>query len=102
MQVNFYLKQLIIQNFATFRNQTINFRTGFNAIVGETGSGKSLVLDALQLILGGRADKKVVRRDADYSLLEASFQCADPQMREFLEQEGYPMEGTEIIVKRLI
>lgn len=102
MQVNFYLKQLIIQNFATFRNQTINFRTGFNAIVGETGSGKSLVLDALQLILGGRADKKVVRRDADFSLLEASFHCADPLMREFLESEGYPLEGTEIIVKRLI
>jgi DNA repair protein RecN (Recombination protein N) len=102
MIVNFYLKQLIIQNFATFKNQKINFRTGFNAIVGETGSGKSLVLDALQLILGGRADKKVVRRDTEYSLIEASFHCQDSRMHEFLESEGYPIDSSEIVVKRLI
>ena len=63
MDASFYLKNLIIQNFATFKNQTIKFKPGLNAIIGETGSGKSLVLDALQLILGGRADKKVVRRE---------------------------------------
>lgn len=102
MEANFYLKKLIIQNFATFKNQNINFRPGFNAIVGETGSGKSLVLDALQLILGGRADKKVVRRETEYSLLEASFHCMDLSMKEFLEQEGYPIEGKELIIKRLI
>src|SRR6187399_397924 len=102
MEANFYLKQLIIQNFATFKNQTINFRTGFNAIVGETGSGKSLVLDALQLILGGRADKKVVRRETEYSLIEASFHCTDSRMKEFLEQEGYPLDSSEIVIKRLI
>lgn len=102
MEANFYLKQLIIQNFATFKNQRISFRKGFNAIVGETGSGKSLVLDALQLILGGRADKKVVRRETEYSLLEASFYCKDSRMGEFLEQEGYPLEGSEIVIKRLI
>ena len=88
MAANFYLKSLIIQNFATFKNQTINFRPGFNAIVGETGSGKSLVLDALQLILGGRADKKVVRRETEFSLIEAAFFCDDDKVRAFLEHEG--------------
>ena len=102
METTFYLKQLIIQNFATFKNQTIHFRPGFNAIIGETGSGKSLVLDALQLILGARADKKVVRKDTDYSLIEASFQCEDSQVMKFLESEGYPLEGKELIIKRLI
>lgn len=102
MEAIFYLNQLVIQNFATFKNQKINFRKGFNAIVGETGSGKSLVLDALQLILGGRADKKVVRRETEYSLIEASFYCNDERMREFLEQEGFPLEGKEIVIKRLI
>jgi DNA repair protein RecN (Recombination protein N) len=102
MEAHFYLKQLIIQNFATFKNQKISFRTGFNAIVGETGSGKSLVLDALQLILGGRADKKIVRRETEYSLIEASFHCSHSQMKEFLEQEGYPLEDSEIVIKRLI
>ncbi len=98
----FYLKNLQIQNFATFKNQTIKFRPGFNAIVGETGSGKSLVLDALQLILGGRADKKVVRRETDFSLIEAVFRCEDPEIKKFLESEGYPIEGHELIIKRLI
>lgn len=102
MVANFYLKNLIIQNFATFKNQTINFRPGFNAIVGETGSGKSLVLDALQLILGGRADKKVVRRETEYSLIEASFYCDDEKVKKFLEAEGYPIDAHEIVIKRLI
>jgi DNA repair protein RecN (Recombination protein N) len=98
----FYLKQLIIQNFATFKNQTIHFSPGFNAIIGETGSGKSLVLDALQLILGGRADKKIVRKDSDYSLIEASFHCCDKDISSFLASEGYPLEGAEVIIKRMI
>lgn len=102
MDTKFYLKKLLIQNFATFKNQSIEFRPGFNAIIGETGSGKSLVLDALQLILGGRADKKVVRRETDYSLIEASFYCNDHEIQKFLEQEGFPVEGNELIIKRLI
>jgi DNA repair protein RecN (Recombination protein N) len=102
METNFYLRKLIIQNFATFKNQSINFRPGFNAIIGETGSGKSLVLDALQLILGSRADKKVVRKDTDYSLIEASFHCEDQGVVGFLELEGYPIQGKELIIKRLI
>lgn len=102
MDVHFYLKNLIIQNFATFKNQSIRFKPGFNAIIGETGSGKSLVLDALQLILGGRADKKVVRRETEYSLIEANFHCVDEKVQAFLEAEGFPIEGNEIIIKRLI
>ena len=102
MNATFYLKSLVIQNFATFRNQTVRFRPGFNAIVGETGSGKSLLLDALQLILGGRADKRVVRRETEYSLVEATFHCEDPEVREYLLQEGYPVEGKQLIIKRLV
>ncbi|MFP5385461.1 MAG: DNA repair protein RecN [Bacteriovoracia bacterium] len=102
MEASFYLKNLIIQNFATFKNQNIKFKPGFNAIIGETGSGKSLVLDALQLILGGRADKKVVRRETEYSLIEAAFYCSDEKVKGFLESEGFPVEDREIIIKRLI
>lgn len=102
MLPTFFLKTLTIQNFATFRNQVINFKPGLNVIIGETGSGKSLVLDALQLILGSRADKKIVRKDTEYSLLEAVFFCNDQDAKEFLEAEGYPIEGHEVIIKRLI
>lgn len=102
MANDFHLKKLIIQNFATFKNQSIDFKPGFNAIIGETGSGKSLVLDALQLILGARADKKIVRRETEYSLIEASFYCEDENVRSFLETEGFPIEEKEIVIKRLI
>jgi DNA repair protein RecN (Recombination protein N) len=102
MVAKFFLKTLLIQNFATFKNQTIRFKPGLNTITGETGSGKSLVLDALQLILGGRADKKVVRRETDYSLIEACFDCEDPKVKAFLEKEGFPIEEKEIVIKRLI
>ena len=58
---NLFLECLTLKNFATFKDQTIHFGCDLNAIVGETGSGKSLILDALQLVLGHRADKKLVR-----------------------------------------
>jgi DNA repair protein RecN (Recombination protein N) len=102
MEAKFYLKKLIIQNFATFKNQSIHFRPGFNAIIGETGSGKSLVLDALQLILGARSDKKVVRKDTDFSLIEATFHCSDLEVIQFLETEGFPVLESELVIKRLI
>lgn len=102
MEAKFYLKKLIIQNFATFKNQSIHFRPGFNAIIGETGSGKSLVLDALQLILGARSDKKVVRKDTDFSLIEATFHCSDLEVIQFLETEGFPVLEGELVIKRLI
>ena len=102
MDNTFYLDHLVIQNFATFKNQSINFRKGLNTIIGETGSGKSLVLDALQLILGGRADKRVVRKDTDYALIEARFICSDEEVKSFLELEGYPSENNEIVIKRVI
>ena len=98
----FYLKTLVIQNFATFKNQSIEFEQGLNAIVGETGSGKSLVLDALGLILGGRADKKIVRKDTDTACVEARFICHDEKIHKHFQQEGYLIEDNEIIIKRLI
>ena len=58
---NIQLAQLNLQNFATFERQTIDFGDGLNIIIGETGSGKSLILDAIQILLGARADKKLIR-----------------------------------------
>ncbi len=102
MEPNFYLKQLIIQNFATFKNQTIQFHPGLNTIVGETGSGKSLVLDALQLIFGARADKRIVRKNCEFALVEARFSCKDANVKEFLTDLGYPLEEDELTIKRVI
>jgi DNA repair protein RecN (Recombination protein N) len=97
-----YLKSLRLQNFATFENQIINFEAGFNAIVGETGSGKSLILDALQIIFGSRADKKLVRKNAEFSTVEATFYSDDISIKKYFDEIGHPFDGTEIVVKRII
>jgi DNA repair protein RecN (Recombination protein N) len=97
-----FLKSLNLQNFATFENQTVNFSSKFNAIVGETGSGKSLILDALQIIFGARADKKLIRKNAEFSTIEAIFYSNDPKIKSYFNEIGHPYEGNEIVVKRII
>lgn len=97
-----YLDTLRLQNFATFQQEEIKFDKEFNAIIGETGSGKSLLLDALQIVFGQRADKKLVRKGADFAVIEASFCVNDPEVEKYLAKIGHPCEGQEIILKRII
>lgn len=97
-----YLKTLTLQNFATFENQTISFDSKFNAIVGETGSGKSLILDALQIVFGARADKKLIRKNSDFSTIEAVFETQDQSIKSYFNEIGHPFDGHEIVVKKII
>lgn len=97
-----YLKTLNLQNFATFENQEIHFDIKFNAIVGETGSGKSLILDALQIIFGGRADKKLIRKNAEFATIEAVFSSNDESIKSYFNEIGHPFDNNEIVVKRII
>lgn len=96
------LRELNVTNFATFSNQTIKFDKKFNAIIGETGSGKSLILEALQLILGQRADKRIIRKDSDCAIIEATFKCECPRITKYLDELGFPFENQEVVIKRLI
>jgi DNA repair protein RecN (Recombination protein N) len=97
-----YLKSLNLQNFATFENQEIQFDPKFNAIVGETGSGKSLILDALQIIFGARADKKLIRKNAEFSTIEAVFSTNDPKIKAYFNEVGHPFDGSDVVIKRII
>ena len=97
-----YLKSLCLKNFATFENQEISFHHGLNAIIGETGSGKSLIIDALGLILGQRADKKLIRKDAEHATVEAVFQISNPSICAFFKSIDYPIDGNEVVVRRII
>lgn len=96
------LKNLSLKNFATFDDQEIQFENNFNAIVGETGSGKSLILDALQLILGHRADKRLIRKDCDFSIIEATFKCRDSSIKDYFFELGFPFEDEEVLIKRVL
>lgn len=97
-----FLNSLRLNDFATFKNQEINFKNGLNVIVGETGSGKSLILDALQLILGHRADKKLVRKNCEFACIEAEFECTNKEISLYFEELGFPVTNEQIIIKRVI
>ncbi|MCB9094637.1 MAG: AAA family ATPase [Halobacteriovoraceae bacterium] len=96
------LQTLNIQNFATFKNQNINFGEGLNIIIGETGSGKSLILDALQTILGARASKEMVRTQTAFACIEAIFQYEGEDITQYLDELGYPVSDKEIVIKRIL
>ncbi len=67
------LEELRIRNFAIIDSLDLNFAPGFNVITGETGAGKSIMIDALTLLLGGKADNAFVRAGSDKSLVEGIF-----------------------------
>lgn len=71
------LESLHISNYALIHRIDINFSPGFNVITGETGAGKSIILGALSLILGGRADSRVVTNPSAKSVIEASFKLGE-------------------------
>ncbi len=101
MHHSLWLKTLRLQNIATFENQIIHFDPHFNAIIGETGSGKSLIMDALALVLGQRADKKLIRKNAPFALVEAIFAAPGEGVKKYFNDIGFPYED-EIIIKRII
>jgi DNA repair protein RecN (Recombination protein N) len=73
------LKSLYISNYALISELQINFESGFSVITGETGAGKSIILGALSLILGQRADSKTIKADADKCIIEAEFDISGYQ-----------------------
>lgn len=96
------LDSLKMTNFAIFEFQEVTFTPGFNCIVGETGSGKSLIVEALELVFGQRADKKVIRKNSEQCILEAVFLCKDQDIKKFLNEMGFPVSNDELIIKRVI
>ncbi len=81
------LQRLHILNFALIEEATIDFNKGFTVITGETGSGKSILLNALNLILGERADFTVIGSKSNKSIVEATFEISDRLKTFFLEND---------------
>ena len=67
------LLSLNISNFAVFESVSVNFDSGFNVFTGETGSGKSVLINAIELILGERASKELIRKGKNSALIEGIF-----------------------------
>ena len=71
------LLSLNISNFAVFENVSVDFDSGFNVFTGETGSGKSVLINAIELILGDRASKELIRKGKNSALIEGIFDIGD-------------------------
>lgn len=97
------LKSLHISNYALIDVIDINFSSGFNVITGETGAGKSIILGALSLILGGRADTKVLRNTSKKAIVEAIFDISKYQnIKQILDENELDDEGDELSLRREI
>lgn len=94
------LKQLYIKNFTLIDELDIEFKGGFSVITGETGAGKSIILGAISLLLGQRADLKAIKQGADKCIIEAHFDLSRYGMEAFFEQNEIDYDAGDTIVRR--
>ncbi len=98
------LQHLSVRNLAIVEEAAVAFGAGLNIITGETGAGKSVLMGALDLVLGGRADKSAIREGAPEAWVEAVFDLADPRAADaLLDAGGLPAcEDGRLIVRRSV
>jgi len=95
------LRYLHIKNLALIDDLELSFDRGLNVITGETGAGKSLLMQALGLTVGGRAVAELIRHEAQEAMVEAVFAIDDSQSSRLLEEGGYA-DDDELLVRRVI
>lgn len=99
------LSHLIIRNFAIIEHLEIPFKTGFTVLTGETGAGKSIIIDALNLLLGGRASTEIIRTDEERAIVEGIFEPAPRTMTRInamLEARGIDPCDEQLVIRRIV
>lgn len=94
------LQSIYIQNYALIDKLEMNFYPGFSVITGETGAGKSIILGAIGLLLGQRADAKAIKNGASKSIVEAHFRITGYGMKDFFEENDIEFDEDECILRR--
>lgn len=95
------LKSLFIQNFVLIDTQEIHFEQGFSVITGETGAGKSIILGALALVLGQRADGKSIKSGAEKCVIEAVFDLSQYRLESFFSDNDLEYDASCILRREL-
>ena len=95
------LVELRAENYAVIDHAIAVFGPGLNLLTGETGAGKSILVDALALLMGGKSSAEVVRHGADKAVVACVFEST-PGAEAILEENGIDAEGNEIILRREI
>jgi DNA repair protein RecN (Recombination protein N) len=97
------LKYLSIKNFALIENCEINISDGLNIITGETGAGKSIMIQALAILLGGRASVEHIRTGMEEAVLNATIDIANQtEIMDYLKSIGITVEDDELIIRRIL
>ena len=96
------IKKLSIRNYTLIDELNIEFNSGFSVITGETGAGKSIILGALSLILGQRADLKSLKRTDEKSVIEGLFDISSYHLQSFFEENELDYDAKECILRREI
>lgn len=96
------IEAISIRNLGVIQQAQLNLGAGFTAITGETGAGKTMVLTALDLLLGGRADSTAIRNGENSLFVEGIWRLADKDLKNKLEEVGAQLEADELIVNRTV
>src|ERR1041384_8826108 len=97
------LVELMVENYAVIESLRVRFHQGFNVLTGETGSGKSIVVDALGLLFGGRASPEMVRTGAERARISAIFEVPTTEAwTRFAADSGIEAEDGEVLIEREI
>ena len=94
------LKSLNIRNFALIDQMTVDFHQGFSVITGETGTGKSVLLGAISMLLGQRSDATAVREGADRCIIEGHFDISTYSLRNFFDENDLDYDEQDCIIRR--
>jgi DNA repair protein RecN (Recombination protein N) len=96
------LERLTITNLAIIENIDVSFKEGFTVLTGETGAGKSLVIDSLSLLLGARASSELIRSNEEAATIKGQFSLHNPQLNALLTNLNIPNNDGQIAIERLI
>jgi DNA repair protein RecN (Recombination protein N) len=96
------LLELRVENYAVIDSLVVEFSSGLNLLTGETGAGKSILIDALSLLLGDKASTDMIRHGAEKAIVSGVFEVDEKRLLHILEENGIEPEGHQIIVKREI
>lgn len=94
------LSNLYIENVAVIEKANIDFSDGFNVLTGETGAGKSIVIDSINAVLGNRTSKQIIRHGASSALVSATFYDIDDMVKRKARSLGYEIEDDCLILQR--
>src|SRR5690606_40459373 len=97
------LQALSIRDFVIVDKLDLEFSSGFTVLTGETGAGKSILVDALSLALGARGEGGITRANCDKAEISASFDIAQlPDLQAWLRESEFPAEDQQLLVRRVI